>query len=92
MARTEELTTKLRTLSYDHERLMSIHRTAMERAANAEREMNVHKSRLTYIYSSIGLFPTDATATKVQPHERYRPRKQLIDIPWLNYSALEQHY
>lgn len=49
MTRTEELTTKLRTLSYDHERLQSMHRNAMERAANAEREMNLHKSRLTYV-------------------------------------------
>lgn len=46
MTRTEELTTKIRTLSYDHERLMSMHRDATERAANAEREMNLHKSRL----------------------------------------------
>ncbi|KAF8075153.1 Afadin and alpha-actinin-binding-domain-containing protein [Lyophyllum atratum] len=47
MSRTEELTTKLRTLSYDHERLRSLHRDVTETAANAEREMNVHKSRLT---------------------------------------------
>jgi len=46
MSRTEELNTKLRTLSYDHERLMSMHRVAVEKAANAEREMNLHKSRL----------------------------------------------
>jgi hypothetical protein len=46
MSRAEELTTKLRTLSYDHERLMTMHRTATEKAANAEREMNLHKSRL----------------------------------------------
>jgi outer membrane murein-binding lipoprotein Lpp len=46
MSRTEELNTKLRTLSYDHERLMSMHRVAIEKAANAEREMNLHKSRL----------------------------------------------
>ncbi|KAG6829065.1 hypothetical protein H0H92_005839 [Tricholoma furcatifolium] len=46
MTRTEELTAKLRTLTYDHERLMSLHRDSKERAANAEREMNVHKSRL----------------------------------------------
>ncbi|KZT67343.1 hypothetical protein DAEQUDRAFT_739427 [Daedalea quercina L-15889] len=46
MSRTEELTTKMRTLSYDHERLMSMYRDATERAANAEREMNLHKSRL----------------------------------------------
>lgn len=49
MARTEQLTTKLRTISYDHERLMTMYQTATEAAANAEREMNVHKSRLTYV-------------------------------------------
>ncbi|KAF8216749.1 Afadin and alpha-actinin-binding-domain-containing protein [Mycena galopus ATCC 62051] len=47
MTRTEDLTTKLRTLSYDHERLTAMHRTAIETAANAEREANLHKSRLT---------------------------------------------
>ena len=50
MSRTEELTTKLRTLSYDHERLMSMYRTETEKAANAEREMNLHKSRLAYVF------------------------------------------
>lgn len=46
MSRTEELTTKLRTLSYDHERLTTMHRTATEKASSAEKEMNLHKSRL----------------------------------------------
>jgi hypothetical protein len=46
MSREEDLSTKLRTLSYDHERLMTMHRSATEKAANAEREMNVYKSRL----------------------------------------------
>ncbi|KAG6850668.1 hypothetical protein H0H93_010396 [Arthromyces matolae] len=46
MARTEELNTKLRTLTYDYERMKSLHRDATEVAANAEREANVHKSRL----------------------------------------------
>ncbi|KJA23480.1 hypothetical protein HYPSUDRAFT_137499 [Hypholoma sublateritium FD-334 SS-4] len=45
MSRTEDLTTKLRTLSYDHERLTSMYRTSNEKAANAERETNLHKSR-----------------------------------------------
>jgi hypothetical protein len=49
MSRTEDLTAKLRTLSYDHERILSMCRTANEKAANAERETNVHKSRLTYV-------------------------------------------
>ncbi|KAJ7091543.1 Afadin and alpha-actinin-binding-domain-containing protein [Mycena belliarum] len=46
MSRTEDLTTRLRTLAYDHERLMAMHRTATDTAANAEREANLHKSRL----------------------------------------------
>ncbi|EIW78664.1 hypothetical protein CONPUDRAFT_156630 [Coniophora puteana RWD-64-598 SS2] len=46
ISRAEDLSTKLRTLTYDHERLTSMHRSAKEQAANAEREMNVHKSRL----------------------------------------------
>ena len=47
MTRTEDLSTKLRTLSYDHERLTSMYKTEKENAANAEREMNLHKSRAT---------------------------------------------
>jgi hypothetical protein len=51
MSRAEELTTKFRTLSYDHERMVSMYRTATEKGANAEREMNLHKSRLAYVHS-----------------------------------------
>ncbi|KAJ7117721.1 Afadin and alpha-actinin-binding-domain-containing protein [Mycena epipterygia] len=47
MARTEDLTARLRTLAYDHERLMTMHRSATDAAANAEREASLHKSRLT---------------------------------------------
>ncbi|KAJ7696433.1 Afadin and alpha-actinin-binding-domain-containing protein [Mycena rosella] len=47
MSRTEDLTTRLRTLAYDHERLMTMYRTATETAANAEREASLYKSRLT---------------------------------------------
>jgi hypothetical protein len=46
MSRAEDLSTSLRTLSYDHERLMGMHRLATEKTANAEREMNVYKSRI----------------------------------------------
>ncbi|KAI0954591.1 hypothetical protein AcW1_006435 [Taiwanofungus camphoratus] len=53
MSRTEDLTTKIRTLSYDHERLMSMYQTTKDRAANAERETNVHKSRLTSVARSL---------------------------------------
>ncbi|KAI0042736.1 hypothetical protein FA95DRAFT_1547240 [Auriscalpium vulgare] len=46
MNRTEELTTKLRTLSYDHDRLRSLHGSATEKAAAAEREASTSKSKL----------------------------------------------
>lgn len=46
MSRAEELSTQFRTLSYDHERLMGMHRTSIETALNAEREASMHKSRL----------------------------------------------
>jgi hypothetical protein len=46
MDRAEQLSTKFRTLSYDYERLSARQRDAVERAANAEREMNLHKSKL----------------------------------------------
>ncbi|KAJ3991874.1 Afadin and alpha-actinin-binding-domain-containing protein [Lentinula boryana] len=46
MSRTEQLTAELRTLRYDHERMISMHRTASESAANFEREVNLQKSRL----------------------------------------------
>lgn len=49
MSRAEDLTTKFRTLSYDHERLMGMYRSATEKSANAEREMNLHKSKLAYV-------------------------------------------
>ncbi|KAK0214915.1 Afadin and alpha-actinin-binding-domain-containing protein [Armillaria fumosa] len=46
MSRAEELATELRTLRYDHERIKSMHNSAAEKAANFEREVNVHKSKL----------------------------------------------
>ncbi|KAI0794583.1 Afadin and alpha-actinin-binding-domain-containing protein [Fomes fomentarius] len=53
MSRTEDLTTKLRTLSYDHERLTSMYKSEVEKAANAEREMNVHKTRMSAAAKSL---------------------------------------
>ncbi|CDO68386.1 hypothetical protein BN946_scf184815.g33 [Trametes cinnabarina] len=55
MSRTEDLTTKLRTLSYDHQRLTSMYKAETEKAANAEREMNMHKSRLSTVTRSLQL-------------------------------------
>jgi hypothetical protein len=33
-------------MTYDHEQLTSMHRTAVEKAANGEREANLLKSKL----------------------------------------------
>ncbi|KAK0239281.1 Afadin and alpha-actinin-binding-domain-containing protein [Armillaria nabsnona] len=53
MSRAEELATELRTLRYDHERIKSMHSNAAEKAANFEREMNVHKSKLNAITKNL---------------------------------------
>ncbi|KAI0695066.1 Afadin and alpha-actinin-binding-domain-containing protein [Cerioporus squamosus] len=53
MSRTEDLSTKLRTLSYDHERLTSMYKTETKKAANAEREMNLHKTRMSAATKSL---------------------------------------
>jgi hypothetical protein len=47
MTRAEELTTKLRTLSYDHERLRTMHGAATETAESAERETAAARAKLT---------------------------------------------
>ncbi|KDQ19658.1 hypothetical protein BOTBODRAFT_28227 [Botryobasidium botryosum FD-172 SS1] len=46
MSRTEDLNTKLRTLSYDHERLNGMHKLAKEQATHAECEAEAAKSKL----------------------------------------------
>ncbi|EJD41752.1 hypothetical protein AURDEDRAFT_153111 [Auricularia subglabra TFB-10046 SS5] len=46
VSRTEELTTKYRNLSYDHERLLSLHRTQLEKTARAEQDTQRFKARL----------------------------------------------
>ena len=47
MTRAEELTTKLRTLSYDHERLRTMHNVATETAEGAERDAAAARAKLT---------------------------------------------
>ena len=47
MTRAEELTTKLRTFSYDHERLRTMHSAATETAEGAEREAAAARAKLT---------------------------------------------
>ena len=47
MTRAEDLTTKLRTLSYDYERLRTMHDAATETAESAEREAAAARAKLT---------------------------------------------
>jgi len=47
MTRAEELMTKLRTLSYDYERLSTMHGAATETAESAEREAAAARAKLT---------------------------------------------
>ncbi|KAJ3506379.1 hypothetical protein NLJ89_g6903 [Agrocybe chaxingu] len=53
MSRTEDLATKVRTISYDLERMRSMQRAGAEKAANAEREMNLYKSKMTAALKSL---------------------------------------
>ena len=53
MERIDELNTKVRTTGYDNDRLRSMHQTAVDAAGNAEREMNLWKSRASCVFSSV---------------------------------------
>ena len=46
MGRSEQLSAKYKTLSYDHERLIEQHRAARDAAAQAEREMETGKAKV----------------------------------------------
>ncbi|KAF8892175.1 Afadin and alpha-actinin-binding-domain-containing protein [Infundibulicybe gibba] len=87
MSRTEGLTTKLRTLSYDHERLVSMHSASVEKAANAEREMNLHKSRLATGSRSL---QTSEAAHRHTTAELQRTRTSLQAIRSTQQSELRK--
>ncbi|KAG8872339.1 hypothetical protein FRB97_007754 [Tulasnella sp. 331] len=53
VTRCDELTVKLRTLTYDHERLKSLLQVAEDKAANAEREAELAKSRMNAANKSL---------------------------------------
>ncbi|KAG2137581.1 Afadin and alpha-actinin-binding-domain-containing protein [Suillus bovinus] len=77
MSRSEDLSTSLRTLSYDHERLMGMHRSATEKAANAEREMNVYKSRIATASKTLA---ASESAHRQTSAELQRTRSSLIAL------------
>ncbi|KAG2137743.1 Afadin and alpha-actinin-binding-domain-containing protein [Suillus cothurnatus] len=77
ISRAEDLSTSLRTLSYDHERLMGMYRSATEKAANAEREMNVYKSRIATASKTLA---ASESAHKQTSAELQRTRSSLIAL------------
>ncbi|KAJ7019801.1 Afadin and alpha-actinin-binding-domain-containing protein [Mycena alexandri] len=87
MSRTEDLTTKLRTLSYDHERLTTMYRTATDTAAHAEREANLHKSRLT---ATTRLLQASESAHKHTSAELQRARTALQAVRATHQSELKK--
>ncbi|KAL1738739.1 Afadin and alpha-actinin-binding-domain-containing protein, partial [Schizophyllum fasciatum] len=87
MARTETLSTKLRTLTYDHERLKSMHVAAEERAASAEREMHTYKSRLANAQKAL---QTSEAAHKHTTTELQRTRSSLQTLRTLHQTELKK--
>ncbi|KAJ7180853.1 Afadin and alpha-actinin-binding-domain-containing protein [Mycena filopes] len=87
MSRTEDLTTKLRTLSYDHERLATMYRTATDTAAHAEREASLHKSRLT---ATTRLLQASESAHKHTSAELQRARTALQGVRATHQSELKK--
>ncbi|KAL1713197.1 Afadin and alpha-actinin-binding-domain-containing protein [Schizophyllum commune] len=87
MSRTETLSTKLRTLNYDHERLKSMYDAAEERAANAEREMNTYKSRLANANKALH---ASESAHKHTTTELQRTRSSLQSIRTLHQNELKK--
>ncbi|CAK5267563.1 unnamed protein product [Mycena citricolor] len=87
MERLEDLTTRLRTLTYDHERLREMHRLAAETAANAEREANLHKSRLT---ASTRTFQALETTQKQTSGELQRMRTALQAVRSAHQAELKK--
>ncbi|KAF7308366.1 hypothetical protein HMN09_00685200 [Mycena chlorophos] len=87
MSRTEDLTTKLRTLSYDHERLTTMYRAAADTAANAEREAHLHKSRLT---ATTRLLQSSESAHKQTTAELTRARSALQSVRATHQAELKK--
>ncbi|KAF9072091.1 Afadin and alpha-actinin-binding-domain-containing protein [Rhodocollybia butyracea] len=87
MTRTEQLTTELRTLRYDHERMISMHRTASDSAANFEREVNLQKSRLAATTKSL---QANEAAHKQTSAELQRTRSALQAVRATHLAELKK--
>jgi len=70
MARTEELTTKYKTLAYDHERLVAQHSLALTTATTAERDVETAKARMNAMLKKL--------ATEEETHRKSREEFQKL--------------
>ena len=92
MTRAEDLSTKLRVLQYDYERLQSMHRAAQSEAENAEREGNLQKSRLAYVINVYMHTRNANLLNQVQHPKRYRLQRLHISRHPRSFNALDQRY
>ena len=93
MERTDELNTKMRTTGYDNDRLRSMHQSAVEAAGNAEREMNVWKSRASWVSSPFVILPLSAHFRFTVPLKKWRKirRKSSRPLP-KRINGSERHF
>ncbi|TDL26610.1 hypothetical protein BD410DRAFT_783699 [Rickenella mellea] len=87
MGRIEQLSTKLSTLSYDHDRISAMHRTALERASAAEKESTGDKSRLA---ASQRALQASETAHKHTTAELQRTRGALQTVRQTHTAELKR--
>ncbi|KAG6336455.1 hypothetical protein ID866_2626 [Astraeus odoratus] len=87
MSRAEDLTTKLRTLSYDHERLTNMHSASKEKLINAEKDVNLYKSRLATATRAI---QTSEANHKQATAELQRTRSSLQGLRATHVSELKK--
>ncbi|KAF9038556.1 Afadin and alpha-actinin-binding-domain-containing protein [Panaeolus papilionaceus] len=87
MSRTEDISTKFKTLSYDHERILSMYRRSVESTANAEREMNLHKSRLA---AALKALQASENAHKHTSAELTRTRTAMQGVRATHQSELKK--
>ncbi|KXN90668.1 hypothetical protein AN958_03953 [Leucoagaricus sp. SymC.cos] len=87
ISRTEELSTKFRTLTYDHERLLAMHRVAKEKVTNSEKEVNLHKTKLT---AAMRTLQSTEAAHKQATAELQRTRTSLQGIRATHQQELKK--
>ncbi|EJC99972.1 uncharacterized protein FOMMEDRAFT_170062 [Fomitiporia mediterranea MF3/22] len=87
MSRAEDLSTKLRTLTYEHERLATMHRTVSEQLACAERETNLFKSRLAASHKQLH---ASEAAHKATSAELQRTRSSMQSVRQTHAAELKR--